>query len=189
VLNNNLNNEYEETIWNLYLNGDNESIEQIHKLYGAKLLILAYKYTRNKTHAEDIVYDLFERLLSISIMERNRLLSAVRLNPVGLLSVIVKNKCLDEIKMITNREKILKFIRLSIHSEEQNNAYNKFAQDFLEEMFSYLEPKEAQILRMNLSGFSNQEISKQLGISYHTTKNNLYEGRKKLKKLWEVMTR
>jgi len=179
----------EETIWNLYLNGDNASIEEIHKLYAAKLLVLAYKYTRNKTHSEDIVYDLFERLMSINVLERNRLLSLVKLNPMGLLSVIVKNKCLDEIKINTNREKILKFIRLSIHSEEQNNAYNKFAQDFLEEMFSYLEPKEAQILRMNLSGFSNQEISKQLGISYHTTKNNIYEARKKLKKLWGIMTR
>ncbi len=181
--------ENEEAIWVRYLNGDNASVEQIHKLYGAKLLILAYKYTRNKTHAEDIVYDLFERLLTINMEERNRLLSLVKLNPMGLLSVIIKNKCLDEIKMITNREKILKFIRLSIQSEEQNSAYNKFAKDFLEEMFLYLEPKEAQILRMNLSGYNNQEISKQLGISYHTTKNNLYEARKKLKKLWVIMTR
>jgi hypothetical protein len=29
----------EETIWNLYLNGDNASIEEIHKLYAAKLVL------------------------------------------------------------------------------------------------------------------------------------------------------
>jgi RNA polymerase sigma factor (sigma-70 family) len=108
---------------------------------------------------------------------------------MAFLTVIVRNKCLDEIKIRNNREKILSIIRFNFQSENYNSAYSRFENDMLNAMLLYLEPREAEVLRLHLNGFNDHEISKQLEISYHSAKNNLYEARKKLKKLWKIMTR
>jgi RNA polymerase sigma factor (sigma-70 family) len=184
-----LNTESEQFIWESYLNGNNDALSQIHHLYFAQLLSIAYKYTRNKALSEDIIHDLFERLLTINTIDRLRLFSSVKQNPMAFLTVIVRNKCLDEIKIRNNREKILSIIRFNFQSENYNSAYSRFENDMLNAMLLYLEPREAEVLRLHLNGFNDHEISKQLEISYHSAKNNLYEARKKLKKLWKIMTR
>ena len=53
-------------------------------------------------------------------------------------------------------------------------------------MLNSLQPREKEILKLHLEGYSNDEIAKYLGISYNSVKNNIYEAKKKLKELWSI---
>jgi hypothetical protein len=50
----------------------------------------------------------------------------------------------------------------------------------------HLSPKEAEVFKLHLDGFSNDEIKEKLGVSYATVKNQLYDAKKKLRKIWEI---
>jgi len=182
------NTKTERTLWDTYLNGDNSSLEEIHRLYQTTMLLVAYRYVRNQSLAQDIIQDIFERLLTTEQEDRVRLFSAFKDNPQAFLHVIVRNKCLDEMKISKNREKIIDLIRKRFNQVEYNNAYASFTKEYYTMLLDTLEPREREIIELHLSGFKNEEISQKLSISYNTVKNNIYESKKKLKQVWKIMT-
>ena len=173
--------------WQAYLEGDNMALSSQYSRYRPSLLLIAYNYLRNTTAAQDVVHDVFERLLSSPKNERKHLFAALTSNPGGFLHVVVRNKCLDEMKVLKNREKIVGLIRHTFKLHEENTAYDRFEKDYFNTMLSNLEPREKEIIELHLSGFGNDEISTKLNISYNSVKNNIYEAKKKLRKVWKVM--
>lgn len=173
-------------ILNEYINGNTETVAELYAHLKNQLLLLAYNYCRDKELSKDIVHDVFEKMLLIPIQKRREYFEGSANNIEAYISIVVKNKCLDTIKVKTNREKILETIRYRLNRNTENNSQEKFCKDGLLQMLNTLQPKEKEIIQLHLDGYTNEEISVQLNITYNTVKNNIYEAKRKMKKLWHV---
>jgi len=173
-------------ILNKYLEGDNQSVADLYNRLKVRLLLLSYNYCRDKEICQDIVQDVFEKMLGIPVEKRCEYFGNTTNNIEAYIIAIVKNRCLDVSKLKNNREKILQAIRYKANGISENQAQERFLKDGLIEMLHKLQPREQEIIQLHLDGYSNQEISVQLNISYNTVKNNIYEAKQKLKKMWDL---
>ena len=173
-------------ILNNYIKGDNQAIEDIYYELKDRLLLIAYNYNRDKDICKDIVQDVFEKLFHLPIEKRCRYFGESHTSLIAYLSIFIKNKSIDIRKTRTNRERIIQSIRHTFNTESENSSLEKFIYDALKEMLNSLQPREKEILQLHLEGYSNDEIAKNLDISYNSVKNNIYEAKKKLKELWSI---
>ena len=180
-----MNNDFKD-ILNRYINGDNQAVAEIYGHIKDQLLLIAYNYCRDSFLSRDIVHDIFEKMILLPNDKRSSYFGNVQSNFIGYLSIFIKNKCIDRKKISTNRERIVQSIRHTIKTESHNDSLEKFLYDALKEMLNNLQPKEKEILSLHLEGYTNEEISIQLNISYNTVKNNIYEAKKKLKEMWNI---
>jgi RNA polymerase sigma factor (sigma-70 family) len=177
----------EVSLWERYAAGNNTASTTLYTRYQKHLLLVAYKYVRCEANAEDIVADLFEKLLAMNTAERKTITAVLLHNPVGYLTVAIKNKSIDYLKIKHNRENIIINIRYWFTSNEKNIAYQQFTHDALELMLTRLEPREREIMQLHLAGYRNEEIANKLNLSYNNVKNNIYEARVKLKRIWKTI--
>jgi RNA polymerase sigma-70 factor (ECF subfamily) len=177
----------EVSLWERYAAGNNTALTTLYIRYQKHLLLVAYKYLRCEANAEDIVADLFEKLLAMNTAERKTITAVLMHNPVAYLTVAIKNKSIDYLKIKQNRENIIIHIRYWFNQHEKNIAFQQFAHDALELMLAQLEPREREIMHLHIAGYGNEEIATQLNLSYHTVKNNIYEARLKLKRIWKTI--
>ena len=174
------------SILNSYIQGDNQAVAELYTRLKERLLLLAYNYCRNKEMSQDMVQDLFEKMMSLPVEKRNDYFGRLDTNIEAYLSVAIKNKCLDAKKINNNREKILYSVRYLFNPTIKNSSLEKFCQDGLKVMLGKLQPREQEIIKFHLDGYSNDEIADRLNLTYNTVKNNIYESKKKLKNLWEL---
>ena len=169
-----------------YIKGDNLAVAELYTNLKGRLLLLAYNYCRNKELSQDIVHDIFEKMIQLPVEKRNDYFGRLDTNIEAYLSVAIKNKCLDTKKINNNREKILYSVRYLFNPTIKNSSLEKFCQDGLKAMLDKLQPREQEIIKFHLDGYSNDEIAARLNLTYNTVKNNIYESKKKLKNLWEL---
>lgn len=174
------------TILHNYIKGDNQAVAELYSCLKDRLLLIAYNYTRDKEISRDMVQDLFEKMILLPVKKRSEYFGNAESSIEAYLSVAIKNKCKDFYKTKSNREKIIQSIRPLFVIRTENNAQQRFCEDGLKEMLNQLQPREQEIIRLHLDGFNNEEIAAQLNITYNTVKNNIYESKKKLKKLWNL---
>lgn len=179
--------DYITTQWLAYALGENEPLSALFDYYKKPLLLIAYRYVRCKKVSEDIVADTFEKLISLNQTERKNLVDTLQENPMAFLHIVVKNKCLDYLKKTKNRYRLIENAKRIIPIESWNDAYIKFTQDGLKVMLDYLEPREKEVIELHLNGFTNDEIAAKLNLKYNTVKNNIYEAKLKLKRIWKSM--
>jgi RNA polymerase sigma-70 factor (ECF subfamily) len=177
----------EASLWEQYAIGSNSALNTLYIQYHKHLLLVAYKYLRSKENAEDVVADLFEKLLAMNTDERKTITTVLIHNPIAYLTVAIKNKSIDYLKIKQNRENIILHIRYWITQDEKNLAFQQFAHDALELMLTRLEPREREIMQLHLHGYRNEEIANKLNLSYNNVKNNIYEARVKLKRIWKTI--
>lgn len=170
----------------LFCKGDNNAIAKLHKQWIPELYLIAFRYVKSQEEAEDVVADCFEKLLKMSNEKRHQKFIVDQIDLKSLLIVIVKNKCLDVLKTYKNRNRIIEGIKSLWTSTASNLAEQNLVTENFEKLASFLPEKERKILKLNLDGFKNQEISSQLNISEKTVSNSLSISRKKVKDLWEV---
>jgi RNA polymerase sigma factor (sigma-70 family) len=169
-----------------YVDGDNEALADLYLHISKRLLLLAYSKCHDQELSRDVVHDVFERMLQLPVAKRRAYFGDMQGNIEAYLYVAVKNKCADAVKVATNRENILNSIRSLFTDRTTNQSLEKFSRDGLMEMLNNLQPKEQQIIRLHLDGYSNEEIAASLQITYSTVKNNIYEAKKKLRRLWRL---
>lgn len=169
-----------------YVDGDNEALADLYSHASKRLLLLAYSKCHDQELSRDVVHDVFERMLHLPVTKRQDYFGGIDGNIEAYLYVAVKNKCADAIKVEANRENILKSIRSFLTTGTTNQSLEKFSNDGLMEMLNNLQPKEQQIIRLHLDGYTNEEIAASLQITYNTVKNNIYEAKKKLRRLWRL---
>lgn len=174
------------SILNSYIQGDNQAVAELYTRLKDRLLLLAYNYCRNKEMSQDMVQDLFEKMMLLPVEKRNDYFGRLDTNIEAYLSVAIKNKCLDAKKINNNREKILYSVRYLFNPTIKNSSLEKFCQDGLRAMLGKLQPREKEIIQLHLDGYSNDEIAARLNLTYNTVKNNIYESKKKLKNFWEL---
>ena len=163
------------------MGGDNNALENTYINYHAALVMTAYYYLKNDEQAKDIVADIFRKLIEMNTAERKDRLSGVNEKLETFLKVLVKNKCLDHIKVEKNRKSILN--SMSSLFNRSNNSTSLIDADF-KLMLATLPERQKEVLELHLEGYDNDEISERLNISYNTCRNTLSTAKKKIRELW-----
>ena len=84
--------------WNEYVNGNNSALGELYTAIFEKLVFRAIYYTKNPEIARDIVSELFVSLIELNPDERKQRWSSTQ-NVEALLLAIIRNKCLDYLKI------------------------------------------------------------------------------------------
>lgn len=169
-----------------FCEGDNAAIAKQYKQWLPELFLIAYRYVKNEVEAEDIVADCFEKLLRLSTEKRKQKFITEQINLKALLIVMVKNKSLDSLKMMKNRNRIIEGIKSLWPLTTNNSSKIIFTNENFENLLSCLPEKEQIILKMNMEGYKHQEISQKLNLSEKTISNTLSITRIKIKNLWST---
>jgi RNA polymerase sigma-70 factor (ECF subfamily) len=170
----------------LFCQGDNNALGKLYKQWLPELYLVAFRYLKSNQEAEDVVADCFEKLIMMPVEKRQEKFIENQINIKALMIVIVKNKCLDHLKITKNRGRIIDKIKFFFPSTTPNLVHRKFTEENFESLFVCLLDKEQIILRLNMNGFSHKEISAQLNISEKTISNILSISRNKIRELWTV---
>ncbi|MCG9881173.1 MAG: sigma-70 family RNA polymerase sigma factor [Bacteroidia bacterium] len=173
--------------WNLYESGSNDIIHELYELYYPNFIAYAYKHTRCKYLSEDVVSETIYKLLTLPNKERKRIVDVLKINALGFIMVMIKNKSIDHQRQKGNRFRLLTENIHKFTSFSRNNSENSFVNDTLAVLLNSLQPREREIFSLHMDGYSNDEIALQLKISYNTVKNNIYESRIKIKKKLDLI--
>lgn len=168
-------------LWRNFIEGEDEAITAIYKSFVPNLVFTAYHYLKDKQQAQDAVGDVFERLLLMDTEERRDKLGEVDEKLDTFLTVIVKNRCLNMIKIENNRRGILQRIghRFSSYVHPLEPTL-----DDLSLLLNCLSERQHQFFEMHLEGYKNAEIAEQLEIKEQTVKNTLVTAKKNLRTLY-----
>lgn len=169
--------------WKNYILGDDHSLGELYASIFEKLVFRAIYYTKNHEVARDIVADLFVSLLELTHFEREDRWKNI-LNVEALLLAIVRNKCLDYLKISRNRLRILESQKAENFNDEQEK--NDLIQH-LERCMNQLTDNEFKIIQLHFKGYSNREIGKNMNVAEKTIRNKLSLSRKRIIKLWNQM--
>jgi RNA polymerase sigma-70 factor (ECF subfamily) len=151
------------------------NIELLYKDCYQRMLTVARLMLKNDDEASDTVSDVFARLAEGSLKMPDD-------HPDRYLMVIVRNRCLDRIRVMTLRERIER--RLSLSDAEP--AFGEREQEHVAEIIDYAErtfSKQAWNvfqLRFN-EGLLYREIAERLGISEVSVYKHLTEALRLLK--------
>ncbi|MBP6181422.1 RNA polymerase sigma factor [Flavobacterium sp.] len=170
----------------LFCQGDNNALGILYKQWLPELYLVAFRYLKSTEEAEDVVADCFEKLIMLPVEKRQQKFIENQINIKALMIVIVKNKCLDHLKTTKNRGRIIDTIKNLWSSTTPNLVNQKFTEENFESLFFCLLDKEQIILKLNMDGFTHQEISAQLNISEKTISNTLSISRNKIRELWAI---
>lgn len=168
--------------WKDFLNGDNDALAKLYVDLFEPLVLKAIYYTKKTDVARDIVSSLFVSLLELDKEERQSRWNKIESHQ-ALLLAIVRNKCLDFLKITQNRERINNELFVETSSEVEKIDMIAHLTACIQE----LKPDEKQLVELHLQGFSNDEISLKLNLSEKTVRNKLSLTRKSIWKLWHQM--
>ena len=169
-----------------FCNGVNTAIANQYKNWLPELYLIAFRYLKNQEEAEDIVADCFEKLMLMPVEKRKQNFLDKQINLKALMIVIVKNKCLDVLKINKNRNRILDGIKDLFPTSSKNLSRKTFSDENFEVMMGCLPEKEQIVLKLNIEGYKNEEISEKLNISEKTVSNLLSMSRSKIRDLWGI---
>lgn len=161
------------------------TIEHLFLKYFHSLTLYAVGFIKDHEEARDLIMAMFEKLLA------NQYLVVPALNysekeVESYLRLVVKHRCLDFIKIKQGRTIIQDKVFTEIQTEISNQAVHKFDLEALQTAKSFLGNQQQKILELHLSGYSNEEISDKLKISYNTVKNTLVTSKKKVRNFWKA---
>lgn len=177
----NIKKETKNQDWKRFVVGDNNALKSTYLNHHAALLMTAYYYLKNEEEAKDIVADIFKKLLEMTVEERKEKLVGVNEKLATFLKVLVKNKCLDYIKVEKNRTRIVN--SMSAFFSRSNSSFSLVDEDF-KLMLDTLPERQKEVLALHLEGYDNNEISEKLDITYNTCRNTLSTSKKKIRELW-----
>lgn len=132
--------------------------------------------------AEDTVNDLFLRLLELGMKKRKTLFGRVRANLDQYLKVMVKNRCIDQLRTKSTRKRIEDSIFVQV-----NRSINEdlLVQKDFQLLLELLPEQQRRVFVMHLEGYDNNDIAQSLTLSYNTVRNTLSNSKKKLRLFWK----
>jgi RNA polymerase sigma-70 factor (ECF subfamily) len=174
-----------EKHWIDFLEGDNHALGEMYVAVFEPLVVRAIYYTRDIENARDIVSQLFAELLLAPKEVRRDRWSQVR-DPKSFLSIIVRNKCMDHLRVVSNRQRILKTIPQN-HASFYEDSSEKELFVKLNQCISELSDEEQKLLELHLDGYRNHVIAEELNLSEKTVRNKLSLTRKLLVVRWQKL--
>lgn len=173
--------QHHRILWRQFIDGDNNAIHGIYTSYLPQLVFTAYHYTHDKERARDAVGDVFERLLTMDSRERKNKLGNVDQKLETFLTVIVKNRCLNLIKIENNRRGIIRQIG---HRFAENTAPPAYFSDDFRQLLHCLSERQYAYFNLHCQGYKNGEIADQFNVKEQTVKNTLVTAKRKLRALY-----
>jgi len=136
------------------------------------LYLLAFRLTKSHQQAKDIIQDVFLKLWE----DRHRM-SEIK-NMEAWLYTLTENKIIDFLrkKAAENRLRLAVEDKISLILDETEDKLSaKESDQIIRKAIEQLPPQRKLIYQLNKEGdLSYQEIAKQLRISKHTVKNQLF---------------
>lgn len=169
---------------NNYLQGNNEALGTLYTSYFPALIMVAYKYTADTEKSKDLVSSVFEKLLCLSLEKRLQLSLHEQKGLYPLIYCIVKNKCIDHLKSSQIQAVIRSQLSKFIYLPGTNAAFNRFEEEAFNTLLNNLPKRENEILDLHLKGYKNEEIAKDLKLSYNTVRNTLHSAKQHVRSLW-----
>jgi len=166
---------------NDFCNGNDESIIFFYNNWYTEFYFIAYRYLKNKQDAEDAVSVLFEKLLKMSVSKRQQKIITQKVNIKAFLIVILKNYCLDCLKVKKNRKRIVSGIQHLWQKKEFNKVLTIISKEDVDNLLGDLPKRERLILQMRITGFSTKEIAEEFNLKPKTISNSLSKSRSILK--------
>ncbi|MDE6617429.1 MAG: RNA polymerase sigma factor [Clostridiales bacterium] len=169
--------EREAELYNKYLRGDNEALEQLVIGYGDGLIGYAYCFLHDFAAAEDVMEDTFATL----IVKRKKFVARSPFE--AYLFRIARNKCLDRLRK-AKRETRLDGIELAATADIEDDALKVVRDEKVyKAMLTLPRDYRAVLYLMYYQGFTVDEIAAALGKNKKQVYNLLSRAKAALKQL------
>ncbi len=169
-----------------FCHGNNEAILPFYQSVRSQLYLTAYKFIKMKEDIEDVISDVFEKLLQMSPEKRKEKFLTENINLQSYMLTAIKNRCIDKIKISKNRTNIINDVQGEKPKSTQNDVWEKFILVSLEQLTKILPERDQHILKLKINGYKRNEISEMLNLSPKTVSNSLSMSRNKLKHFWNI---
>lgn len=157
----------------IYLEITTEYIGELVDKYGDMVLRLAYTYLKNKADAEDIVQDVFLRIIDKKpdFNDENHI--------KAWLARVTFNLCKNKLNLFWNKN------RCSADEVPEESAYDEYntGTEVEDAVMSLPENYKTAVHLYYYEGYSTSEISKIMGKSVITVRSFLHRARLKLKEM------
>ncbi|MDE7107778.1 MAG: RNA polymerase sigma factor, partial [Clostridiales bacterium] len=165
-------------LYNKYLRGDNEALEQLVIGYGDGLIGYAYCFLHDFAAAEDVMEDTFATL----IVKRKRFISRSPFE--AYLFRIARNKCLDRLRKAKRETRLNDCIDYSDYSSVEDDALKVVRDEKVYKAMLTLPQDYRNVLYLTYyQGFSVDEIVSALGKNKKQVYNLLSRAKAALKQL------
>ena len=158
-----------------------KSYKKIFENLYPQLCVFAYKYLNNFETSKDVVQDVFLKVWKDKPAFQNEN------HTIGFFYKSVKNKCLNYLK--SKHYKVTEpyeLARLEAYETEEffiSEAIVIETTIVIENAIKTLPDKAAQVIRLSIKDYTNNEIAKTLSISIKTVKDHKKVAYRKLRKL------
>jgi RNA polymerase sigma-70 factor (ECF subfamily) len=143
--------------------GDSKALKQFFESFYPSVCIFARKYVKNMDIAEDIAQESFIEFWRLR--EQFSDIKALK----GFIYTVTRNKCLNQIKLTSIREDIL---RSQLFSDDffYEMVQEEETYRILHQAINSLANQSRRILLLSLKGYKISEIADELNISVNTVK-------------------
>ncbi len=176
-----MNNPIENKYVDAFKCGDNQALGHVYDLYAVRLSMVAYRYLQNTQESKDVVMDVFEKLIQMSVEKRKLQIPVTPEGFTGWLITITKNYTLDLIK---HKTIVARYQAQCLNNEvySESDAERLWDKQTVDYVISQLLESEQKVASLHYEGYSHEEIAQRLNISYNTVRNQLSSAKKKIRK-------
>ncbi len=164
------------------IKGNDKAQKELYQAFAPKMMSVCYRYSKNKSDAEDIFQSGWLRIFE----------NLHKLRKTELLEWWMRKIFVNEGLQLYNKSKRLIYTDENYKLEQDNKDDVRMIQSFQYDQITKLIQELPDKMRMvfNLyiiEGFSHKEIAEMMNVSEGTTKSNLHDARKALRKKIELL--
>ncbi len=155
-----------------------EDFKEIFDTYFPSLCVFANRFMKNEEIAKDIVQEAMLKIWKSQQVFHSR--KSMRV----YFYLTTKNTCLDYLA----KEKKRKTDDLTENIMEDKNVIHEIIREetyrLLEDAIDQLGEKQQEVIKLNISGYSNKEIAEELGVSINTVKTHKLTAYRQLREIF-----
>ncbi len=159
--------------------GSTKALEQLHRIYAAKIYQSCRKFYLEHEDAEEVVQDVFLKIWEVR----------ERINPTksfqAYLLKITRNIVIKKLQKKVMKVTIDKYINNFSYAENSIENYTNFQDtiNLVDEIINNLPPQKQRIFLLNrYEDKSIEDIANELGISKRTVESHIYQARTLIKR-------
>ncbi len=170
----------EKELIKMCIKGDRRCQNILYENLSPKMMVVCYRYSRNREDAEDTLMEGFLKVFENIKQFRNEGSFEGWVRKIMVNTAITKFKKTNTLAVVVSIESI----HYGIKSDE--NTFDEMGAKQLMEMIQQLPPAYQMVFNLySFEGMKHKEIAVKLGISEGTSKSNLFDARAILKKTIE----
>lgn len=167
-------NEYKQAmIYHLKMSRENAAIEQAWVEYKDKLLSYVRAKIAAREDAEDILNDVFEKLLKTACD------NGIPDNPASWLYSVTRNSIVDYYRAKKPTEQLPEDL---VDSEKESDAVQQLSQCMLPMINALPEDYRLPLILSEIEGRKQKEVAQELGLTLAAVKSRILRGKEKLQK-------